>query len=346
MYSHFLNQCLFFMVRIFFSCPAKDKNMISNCTVGIPKGLLYFNHHIFTESFFYGLGLNVVVSPDTNKQILDEGVKSCVDDACLPVKVFHGHVNWLKTRCDYLLMPHYLSLEKGRKLCPMLCGLVETVKSSIINLPQLIDPPVFSFEGKSLREWSFRAGRIVSRSTKETDQAFESAFKKQTGVSHGLCDDGFSYRIALIGHSYIVHDTFVNMNIIGKLRALGVGVVTYESVSSQERALESANLFKPPFWYFAREYYGSAVSLFKRGAVDGLIYLSTFSCGVDSVFTELIKHDIGTLPYMVLKLDEHTGEAALDTRIEAFTDMLKRRMQRGHHFPAHGQYLPCRQSVL
>lgn len=28
---------------------------------------------------------------------------------------------------------------------------------------------------------------------------------------------------------------------------------------------------------------------------------------------------------MVLKIDEHTGEAGLDTRIEAFVDMLERR---------------------
>ena len=28
---------------------------------------------------------------------------------------------------------------------------------------------------------------------------------------------------------------------------------------------------------------------------------------------------------MVLKIDEHTGEAGLETRIEAFVDMLERR---------------------
>ena len=40
---------------------------------------------------------------------------------------------------------------------------------------------------------------------------------------------------------------------------------------------------------------------------------------------ELIKHHIGDFPFMVLKIDEHTGEAGLDTRIEAFVDMLERR---------------------
>jgi predicted nucleotide-binding protein (sugar kinase/HSP70/actin superfamily) len=152
--------------------------------------------------------------------------------------------------------------------------------------------------------------------------------------------------VALIGHSYIVHDAFLNMNIVDKLRTLGIGVVTSESVSEQDMILETDNLFKTPFWYYAREYYGSAVSLYKHGAIDGIIYLSTFSCGIDSIFTELVKQDIGATAFMVLKLDEHTGEAAVDTRIEAFTDMLKRRAQNGHHISTNGQHMPCRQGVL
>jgi predicted nucleotide-binding protein (sugar kinase/HSP70/actin superfamily) len=31
---------------------------------------------------------------------------------------------------------------------------------------------------------------------------------------------------------------------------------------------------------------------------------------------------------LVIKLDEHTGEAGVDTRLEAFIDMLERRMQK------------------
>ncbi len=288
----------------------------------------------------------MVISPGTNKQILDEGVKCCVDDACLPIKVFHGHVSWLKDKCDYLLLPQFLSLEKGKKLCPMFCGLSGMLKSSIDGLPQLIDSPVHSLDLKRLREWSMRAGGIVSRNKNNIVSAFDTALKKQKSYPRGLCDEKFQYRVALIGHSYIVQDVFVNMHIVDKLHALGIGVVTSESVSKPDIVLETNNLYKQPFWYYAREYYGSAVSLCKRGAIDGIIYLSTFSCGIDSVFTELVKQDIGDMPFMVLKLDEHTGEAALDTRIEAYTDMLKRRLQRGHHFPAHGQHLPCRQGLL
>lgn len=315
-------------------------------TVGIPKGLLYSKYHVFAESFFSALGMDILTSPDTNKDILNEGVKLCVDDACLPVKVYHGHVQWLKERCDYLLMPHFLSLEKGKSVCPMFCGLVEMVKSSINELPPLIDTPVYSLEKKRLLEWAMQSGSILTRDKKAIANAFEHALNKQKAHKTALNDNGYSHRVALIGHMYNVHDAFINMNLIKKLHAMDIGVVTTESVSRADIVLQTGNLYKPPFWYFAREYYGAAVSLYKSRLVDGFIYVSAFSCGVDSVVIELIKQEMDSFPFMVLKIDEHTGEAAIDTRIEAYADMLKRRGQSGYHRPAYGQHMPCSQGVF
>jgi predicted nucleotide-binding protein (sugar kinase/HSP70/actin superfamily) len=138
----------------------------------------------------------------------------------------------------------------------------------------------------------------------------------------------------------------MNMNLIKKLHAMDIGVVTAESVSRDDIAIQTQRLYKPPFWYFAREYYGAAVSLYKNRLVDGFIYVSAFSCGVDSVVIELIMQETDSFPFMVLKIDEHTGEAAVDTRIEAYCDMLKRRVQLDYYRPTDGQHLPCRQGVF
>ncbi len=59
-----------------------------------------------------------------------------------------------------------------------------------------------------------------------------------------------------------------------------------------------------------------------------MVHISSFACGIDSVVTELIKDKIEDFPYMILKIDEQTGEAGFDTRIEAFTDMLSRRKEK------------------
>jgi predicted nucleotide-binding protein (sugar kinase/HSP70/actin superfamily) len=83
-------------------------------------------------------------------------------------------------------------------------------------------------------------------------------------------------------------------------------------------------LYKRPFWTFARNTYGFTVESSLEKKVNGIIYISSFACGIDSVIVELIKDKIGDFPFMILKVDEHTGEAGLETRVEAFVDMLER----------------------
>lgn len=55
--------------------------------------------------------------------------------------------------------------------------------------------------------------------------------------------------------------------------------------------------------------------------IDGIICLSSVSCGTDSVVAEMIRENTD-LPVLVLKLDEMTGEAGFDTRLEAFCEVL------------------------
>jgi len=112
---------------------------------------------------------------------------------------------------------------------------------------------------------------------------------------------------------------------VKKRSKMDIGVVTQEHVAREQMDCEIGKLFKRPFWCLGRDYYGAAVCMARNRTADGIIYLSSFSCGVDSVITELIKNDIGDFPFMILKLDEHTGEAGFNTRLEAFSDMLRRR---------------------
>lgn len=104
-------------------------------TVGIPKGLFYFEHHVLWENFFCNLGCNVKVSDDTNKEILDWGVKHCSNETCLPVKVFHGHAYSLKDKVDYIFIPRYTSVDKNEYTCPKFCGLPDM---TLLNLKRQI----------------------------------------------------------------------------------------------------------------------------------------------------------------------------------------------------------------
>jgi predicted nucleotide-binding protein (sugar kinase/HSP70/actin superfamily) len=52
----------------------------------------------------------------------------------------------------------------------------------------------------------------------------------------------------------------------------------------------------------------------------------SFGCGVDSFVCDLAERKVRRsrdMPFIILTIDEHSGEAGLDTRLEAFVDMIR-----------------------
>lgn len=293
--------------------------------VGMPRGLLYCRYHPFFNTFFTELGAEIITSSETNKGILDEGVKYCVDEACLPVKVFHGHVASIKDNCDLLLIPRIMRLRKGEFICPKFCGLPEMVKNSIKDMPNIIGEPIYATSEKELYKWARLAGVKITKDSNKIATAYKKAVEEQKNFKSGFNDLGYNIKVAIAGHPYNIYDNFVNMNVVKKLNKLGVGAITEEYVDEDDMEQQVKKLFKKPFWTFARKSYGFTTYLSEGKCVDGIVYISSFACGIDSIVIELIKDRIGDFPLLVLKVDEHTGEAGLDTRIEAFVDMLEGR---------------------
>ena len=52
-------------------------------------------------------------------------------------------------------------------------------------------------------------------------------------------------------------------------------------------------------------------------------YISNFSCGPDSFLVEYFRHAMGKKPFLILELDSHVADAGLETRIDAFLDIIK-----------------------
>ena len=111
------------------------------------------------------------------------------------------------------------------------------------------------------------------------------------------------------------------MNLTEKLNRLGIGIITEEAVDRAYKEQYMKDLIKKPFWNNFTALYGAARYLEDRKMVDGIICLSSFSCGTDSFTMEMIKNNT-ELPTLVLKLDEMTGEAGFDTRLEAFCEVI------------------------
>ena len=66
--------------------------------IGIPRGFLYYRDYILFKNFFEGIGCTLILSPPTNKGIIDKGGNISIDESCLPSKIYLGHVKELSQK--------------------------------------------------------------------------------------------------------------------------------------------------------------------------------------------------------------------------------------------------------
>ncbi len=340
--------------------------------VGIPRSLFYYKFAVFWESFFPALGADVVVSDQTNKRILDDGVKFCVDEACLPIKLFYGHVLNLAEKVDYVLVPRFTSISRNEYICPEFGGLPDMIRHTLKGIPEIISTEVnMRKSDKGGIRAAIETGAILGADRRTAVKAYRTALEKlrrnrPTFISKcvcakgenrpqgGKCQEGENRPqeskcqkgencpqkcIGVIGHPYNVYDRYISMDLLGKLSRYGVEVRTVEMVDEADINAQASKLAKPMFWNYGRLAYGAALHMAEAGEVDGFICISSFGCGIDSFVHDLIERSIRKkfgIPLITMTIDEHTGEAGFDTRLEAFVDMLQWRRQNESYFSASG----------
>ena len=81
------------------------------------------------------------------------------------------------------------------------------------------------------------------------------------------------------------------------------------------------------YWTYENEVAGAG-GYYLDGDIDGVIGLMAFGCGPDSLLMDMVRRysvETKSAPFMCLTLEEHTAEAGIVTRLEAFTDMIYRK---------------------
>jgi predicted nucleotide-binding protein (sugar kinase/HSP70/actin superfamily) len=133
----------------------------------------------------------------------------------------------------------------------------------------------------------------------------------------------------LVGHPYNLFDIDVNKDLLTLGKSLGMKIVTGDVLSKKEIDRQVSDLSKEIYWSSGREIVGSLFH-FLSGGVDGVIFLTSFKCGIDALLQEFIKRRLkvqggSPVPLLVLSFDEHTGREGLTTRLEAFRDVVEQR---------------------
>ncbi|MHC1591114.1 MAG: acyl-CoA dehydratase activase-related protein [Candidatus Helarchaeales archaeon] len=320
--------------------------------VGIPRSLLFFKYYPLWKIFLEELGFEIVLSDRTNSKIVEIGGNYAIDEICIPLKLYYGHVlNLLEKDIDYLFVPRYISTTFGTYMCPKFLGLPDMVRGTLDNLPPIIELEI-DLRKKPKFYSAFELGRKLSRSTRQIRKAYEKAIKGYhkfrelmmegltfekalSVVNSGKWDfhskpvkKDYSAKIALIGHGYNIYDDFINMNLLKKLKEMNVNVITLENLPVEifhKNTVISKTLKN--YWGNEEEILSAMSYLYEDKEIDGIIFICSFCCGPDSLIDEIITRDTKKLgiPYICLVLDEHSGQAGVITRIEAFVDMIIRK---------------------
>jgi len=319
--------------------------------IGIPHALLYYQYYPIWKTFFEELGAEVVVSPPTTQAMLAEGSSRVVADTCLPVKVFLGHMLSLVKRCDYIFVPAVRSVKRKVYNCSKFLGLPDMTRAVIPELPPVLDIDIDVNRGKrALYQAIYKLGRLFTWNPLKVRQASIAAWQAHLDYRQMMSSRGLTppqalaeisgtaetqtkhptpvhATIALVGHPYLLYDAYTNHCLISRLEQAHSKVSTPEMLTTAELESATNRLVGKVYWTYEEDVVGAGEHYLKSGA-DGVIGVMAFGCGPDSVMMDMVRQQarrLGTTAFMSLTLEEHTADAGIVTRLEAFLDMIHRR---------------------
>jgi len=326
--------------------------------IGIPRALLYYQYHPIWQTFFEELGAEVVVSPPTTQAMLAEGSARVIADTCLPVKVFLGHILSLVEKCDWIFIPAVRSMKSKIYNCSKFLGLPDMTRAVIPESPPILDIDIdISREKGTLYQAIYKLGRHFTWNPFKVRHAASAAWQAYLNYRELMSSQGLTplqaiertsgttetehkasskhptetrATIALVGHPYLLYDEYINHRLIHRLERDSIKVLTPEMLTTKELEWATARLVGRAYWTYEEEVVGAGGHYLQNGT-DGVIGIMAFGCGPDSLMMDMVRRQAAkmrTTPYMNLTLEEHTAEAGMVTRLEAFTDMLYRKKRR------------------
>ena len=324
--------------------------------IGIPRAMSYHNFYPFWYGFFNFLGIDIVLSDFTTKQTMSRGASYVVSETCLPIKIYVGHVlNLLDKGVDKIFVPSLQSVAHKIYNCSKIRGLPDLIRNVLKCDFTMIEPTLdksekdkglYSFLEEAVAPFNIKDKELIRKASKAGWKVLNNFMvMTRAGVPHKIAlknaiadkviipteKKAFPIKIAVVSHAYNLYDERVSMKIFDKLEALNVSTVTAENLTLEQTTEGILKIGTNIYWANEHEMTGAAGHYLQDNSIDGLITITAFGCGPDSLMIEKIARAAKQYkkPHLNLTVDEQTGEAGFVTRIEAFVDMLYRKKSIG-----------------
>jgi predicted CoA-substrate-specific enzyme activase len=311
--------------------------------VGMNRSFLVNTFYPLYSQFFDRLGFDVVL-PDLPTQ---EGIDQRGASFCYPVELAHGFFDTLLKSDpppDFIFLPHFKAVpnlddknSKQSQVCPLVQGetyyLQTAFRSALDRLSRrgtrLITPLIELSRGiASAEEPLLEAARRMGVGRRAAREAFAVALQRQHDCFDAmraagrrmlaeLEADPETFGVVVFSRPYNGFAEEAHMGIPRKFASRGIAVMPLDFLDlKQERSKRHM------YWGMGQLLMRAARIVEKHPQLFGT-YITNFSCGPDSFVISYFRDIMGRKPSLTLELDSHTADAGLETRVEAFLDIVK-----------------------
>lgn len=128
-------------------------------------------------------------------------------------------------------------------------------------------------------------------------------------------------KILLAGHPYNLYDDLIGQTVSKYLLENNISLIYSDRINHNIIDEECMKLSTDIHWTHSKEVVASIN--YYHDKVDGIIIISSFPCGPDSLSNELVARKIKNVPTINLIFEDLNSEVGIITRLESFIDILK-----------------------
>jgi len=308
--------------------------------IGINRSFMVNTFYPLYSTFFTQLGFDPVMPDVPSKKGMDQKEAAF----CYPAELSHGFfysLLYMDDPPDFIFLPHFKAVpaQKGyssSQVCPFVQGetffLRTTFKQKLDELKnrgiKVLTPMLDLTAGlETARKPLIETALKMGVGKKEAKQAFEKALQAQTkcmaemkrigaGAIEELEKDPDKTAVVIFGRPYNGFAKEAHMGIPNKLASRGVMVIPLDFLTFDDEKIK-----RHMYWGMGQLILKSAEVVRRHPQLFGT-YITNFSCGPDSFIVGYFRSLMGRKPSLTLELDSHTADAGLETRVEAFLDIV------------------------
>ena len=309
-------------------------------TIGFNRSFLVNTYYPLYAGFFSALGFQPVLPAHPDQ----EGIDQRNAPLCYPGELAHGFFHSLifsDPPPDFLFLPHFRAVPDKMKdghsqVCPLVQGETFYLRSTFRDRLEALEargtrvltPLIDLTEGIAAAGSALVAtargmgiGRAAARAAFQTAMALQRQFSRRLKAMGAralamLEEDPDATAVVLFGRPYNAFVPEAHMGIPRKFASRGVPVIPFDCLD-----VDAEQAKRHMFWGMGQRILKAARYVKKHPRLFGT-FITNFSCGPDSFIIGYFRDIMGRKPSLTLELDSHTADAGLETRIEAYLDII------------------------